>query len=133
MNNPRKINSTLLRYILIAGGTLSVALGIIGIALPVLPTTPFLLLAAFLFARSSKTLHHWLMNHRIWGNYLRNYTLGKGIPMGIKVWAITVLWATILMSAFFAIDNTWVSMLLVAVAAGVSLHILTIRILKKDK
>ncbi len=132
MSQPTKFISPLVRGILIMSGILLVVFGVIGIIMPVLPTTPFLLLAAYFFARSSNTLHQWLMNHHIWGNYLRDYTGGKGIPLGIKVWALTLLWVTMLATVFFVISNFWVKILLVAIAAGVSLHILMIRTLKKD-
>jgi uncharacterized membrane protein YbaN (DUF454 family) len=69
-----------IRILLVIAGTLFVGLGIIGIFIPVLPTTPFLLLAAACYARSSRKFHEWLLNNRWFGDYIRNYLQGKGFP-----------------------------------------------------
>jgi uncharacterized membrane protein YbaN (DUF454 family) len=76
-------------------GIFALVLGIVGIFLPLLPTTPFLLLASACFARGSKPLHNWLLNHRVFGEYLRNFEEGKGIPLKAKVVATTLLWASL--------------------------------------
>ena len=73
--------SLILRYVLLAIGWLSVALGVIGIFLPVLPTTPFLLLAAACFARSSPRFYQWLVEHPRLGPWIRDYLDGNGGPM----------------------------------------------------
>jgi len=132
MTRNQKYNSPLIRYLLIIIGSISVALAVLGIVLPVLPTTPFLLLAAWCYARSSTRFYVWLMTHRLWGKYLRDYTSGKGVPRSIKVWALTLLWAAILGSAFLAVDKIWVRVLLIVIAVGVSIHILKIRTLKSS-
>lgn len=132
MTRNQKYNSPLIRYLLIIIGSISVALAVLGIVLPVLPTTPFLLLAAWCYARSSTRFYVWLMTHRLWGKYLRDYTSGKGVPRSIKVWALTLLWAAILGSAFLAVEITWVRILMIVIAIGVSIHILKIRTLKSN-
>ncbi|MEI8132046.1 MAG: YbaN family protein, partial [Leptolinea sp.] len=76
-------------------GTICVIFGVIGMALPILPTTPFLLLAAFFYARSSKRFYSWLMTNRIFGEYLRNFREGRGIPLRQKVIVIGIFWLTI--------------------------------------
>ena len=131
MKETKKYSSPLVRALLITAGSISVGLGVLGIVLPVLPTTPFLLLAAWCYARSSTRFYVWLMTHRLWGKYLRDYTSGKGVPLRVKIWALTLLWAAILSSAFLAVEITWVRILLIAIAIGVSAHILKIRTLRK--
>jgi len=69
------------RVALIVVGTISTALGILGIFVPILPTTPFLLLAAACYSRSSQRFYDWLLNNKYFGNYIRNYLEKKGIPL----------------------------------------------------
>ena len=85
----KKIVNKYLRWLLISAGTVSVLLGILGIILPLLPTTPFLLLAAASYAKSSEKFYNWLINNRFFGNYIRNYREGKGIPLRVKISAIS--------------------------------------------
>jgi len=125
-------HSRLIRYLLIALGSVSVGLAVLGIFLPILPTTPFLLLAAWCYARSSERFYVWLMTHRIWGKYLRDYTSGKGVPRRLKMWTLTLLWAAIFVSAFLVVETTWVRVLLIAIACGVSIHVLKIRTMKNE-
>ena len=115
------------RGILIVAGCTALGLGILGIPLPVLPTTPFLLLAAWCFARSSERLHRWLLTNRLFGGYIRDYTEHRGIPRRVKVYILVLLWGTILSSAIFAVDAWWIRILLFAVAAGVTVHVLRIK------
>ncbi len=110
----------------IAGGSLSVALGAIGMFLPVLPTTPFLLLAAVCYARSSPRLHRWLLHNRWFGAYIRNYREGRGMTRSHKTAVLLLLWLTIGSSAVFAIQLWWVRLLLAVIAVGVTFHILKI-------
>ena len=117
--------------ILLAIGTLSLAIGIIGIVIPLLPTTPFLLLAAACYAKSYDRFYNWLMNNRIFGNYIRNYRAGKGIPIKTKIYTLALLWITILFSAFFIITILWIQAVLIIIAIGVTIHILTIKTLGK--
>ncbi|MFW5793040.1 MAG: YbaN family protein [Bacteroidota bacterium] len=112
-------------------GILSFLMGMLGIALPLLPTTPFLLLAVWCYARSSEKLYYWLVYHRVFGEYIRNYRDKKGIPLRIKVGVLVLLWATISFSAFFAVEIIWVRILLMIIAIGVSIHILKIPTLKR--
>lgn len=108
---------------MIATGTFLIGVSIIGIFVPVLPTTPFLLLAAALYAKSSRRFYNWLINNRILGRYIKNYREGKGIPLKIKIIAISILWITIGYSAIFAMDILWVRILLILIAIGVTIHI----------
>ena len=103
------------------------AIGAIGIVLPLLPTTPFLLLAAACYIRSSPRFHQWLMNNRVLGCYIRDYCSGRGIPLRAKVFTLSLLWLTIGYSAIFVVEMTWVRVLLAAIAVGVTVHLLAIR------
>jgi len=122
-----KISNRLVKWLLIIVGTFFVGLGIIGIFLPILPTTPFLLLAAACFARSSRRFYNWLLNNRWFGNYIKNYREGKGVPLKVKVLSISLLWITIIFSAFFWVSILFVRFILILVAIGVTIHILSIR------
>lgn len=108
-------------------GTFFLALGIIGIAIPLLPTTPFLLLAAACYLRGSARMHNWMMTNRYFGQYLSDYQAGRGMPLRVKVATISLLWAIIVLSAVFATSNTIIRIGLLVVAAGVTLHILTLK------
>lgn len=88
------------RTLLAIGGCISLALGVIGAFLPLLPTVPFVLLAAFCFAQSSTRLHSWLINHRLFGRIIKDFEAGNGIPRRVKVRAITLLWASMVLSAW---------------------------------
>ena len=124
--NKRIVTNIFLRYLLIAFGTIFLILGIIGIILPLLPTTPFLLLAAACFARSSKRFHSWLLNNKWFAPYIKNYQKGKGIPLKVKIMAISFLWITILTSVYLFIENYLIEILLLVIATFVSIHILLI-------
>jgi len=123
----------LFRGVLVVTGTLSVALGIIGIFIPLLPTTPFLLLAAYCYARSSRKLYNWLMNNKWFGSYIRNYYEGKGIPLKAKLLSVSFLWLTIGFSTYFIVNVLIVRIILVIIAIGVTIHILTIKTLKEGR
>jgi len=122
----KKLNQ-LLRAILITSGTIFLGLGLIGIFIPILPTTPFLLLAAACYARSSQRFYKWLMNNRWFGNYIKNYREGRGIPLKFKTLTISLLWLTILTSIYFVINNFLIEIILIIIAIGVTVHILTIK------
>jgi len=120
-----------IRPLLVTFGTIFVGLGIIGIFVPVLPTTPFLLLAAACYARSSTRFYRWLLNNRWFGSYIRNYRQKKGIPSKVKLLTITLLWLTIGASAIFAVQSLVVRVILVLIATGVSIHVISIKTLKQ--
>ncbi len=115
------------RILLIVAGTLAVVLAMIGVLVPVLPTTVFLLLAAAAYARSSDRFYTWLVTNRVFGAYIRNYREGRGISLRHKLLTMLLLWATIGVSGHYFVDTWWVKLILLAVAIGVSIHIITIR------
>lgn len=120
------------RNLFIAGGLISLALGLLGIPLPLLPTTPFLLLSAWFFARSSERFYHWLIHHRHFGKAIRNYREKGGVDRKVKIWAISLLWISIGLSAVFAVNNCWVRVLLLVIAIGVSIHINSLKTIEPD-
>lgn len=115
--------SPLVRWTLLCVGWLAIALGVIGIFLPLLPTTPFLLLAAACFARSSERFHGWLLNHKYLGAYIHLYLDGKGIPFRAKVYIILVLWITMGFSIYF-VPLLAVKILLAAIGCGVTIYLI---------
>ena len=125
------ISKNILKLILIVSGIISLILGFIGIFLPVLPTTPFVLLAASCFAKSSDKFYYWLINNKIFGSYIKDYREQKGIPLRVKIFAISFLWATILTSFYF-MPLLWVKLLLIIVAIGVTIHLVSIRTKKQE-
>ena len=102
-------------------------LGVLGIVLPILPTTPFLLLAAVCYARSSPRLLYWLNHNRWFGAYIRRYREGLGIPLREKLLTIAMLWLTISVSVVFFVSIWWAKALLVAIALAVTTHLLRVR------
>lgn len=119
--------SPLTRTLLVIAGTISVALGVLGMFLPVLPTTPFLLLAAWCYARGSDRFYQRLLNNRWCGEYIRDYREGRGISSRRKGFAIVLLWLTIGYAAVFAVSAWWAKALLLGIAAGVSIHLLRMK------
>lgn len=112
-------------------GCIAFALGIVGIFLPLLPTTPFLLLAAALWVRSSPRLYAWLLSHRYFGEYIRNFRENRAIPLRAKVFSIVLMWAAMLYCIFGILAGWWWAQLaLLAVAIGVTWHILSFATLR---
>lgn len=114
----------MIKIILRIVGTISLILGIIGIALPVLPTTPFLLLTAYCYLRSAPAWHKRLLESKHFGPYIRNFQENQCIPVRIKVYSISMLWITICISCIF-VSILWVRLLLLGIAVGVTWHILS--------
>ncbi len=130
-NNRSPILNPWIRLLLIIAGTVSVGLGIIGMFLPLLPTTPFLLLAAACYARSSQKLYGWLLYNKWFGKYIRNYLQRNGIPLKLKIWTISLLWLAIGTSAIFAVELLVVRVVLVVIAICVTAHLLYVPTLKE--
>ena len=103
-------------------GCVAVALGVLGIFLPLLPTTPFLLLASACFARGSSRLHNWLQTNRVFGKYLRDYENGKGIPLRGKLWILVFMWGSMSYSVWRT-DLPYVRMLVILVGCCVTIYL----------
>lgn len=112
-------------------GSISLVLGVIGILMPVLPTTPFLLLASFCYLRSSEKLYNWLINHHVFGPYIYNYLTYKAIPKKTKIGAIIFLWCSLILSSII-ISSLHIKIFLFLIGIAVSLHIITLKTLSKE-
>lgn len=115
------------KALLIFAGTLCVGLGVLGMFLPLLPTTVFLLLAAYCYSRSSEKFHNWLVNNRLCGSYIRNYKSGRGISVRQKVSTILTLWVSIGFSMWMLSGRFWLSLLMVAIALAVTMHLVMLK------
>jgi uncharacterized membrane protein YbaN (DUF454 family) len=124
----------IVRAIFFAVGTLSLVLGAIGIVLPLLPTTPLLVLAVACYCRSSERMTKWVLTNKYFGSYIRRYREGKGIPIKTKLIAITILWITIGYSAFFIVNRWWiVQLILFAIAIAVSAHLIRLPTYRENR
>ena len=120
------------RYFLIAVGWLSIALGVIGIFLPILPTTPFILLAAWCFARSSDKFHQWLRNHPKLGLIVRSWEDGKGIPRKVRNRVLLLLWFSLISSSLI-IGRPWAAGMLGFIGICVTAYLLHLPVLQQDE
>ncbi|HEX8189356.1 MAG TPA: YbaN family protein, partial [Pyrinomonadaceae bacterium] len=100
------------RALLVAAGSACLALAVLGVFLPLLPTTPFLLLASACYVRSSERLHGWLMGNRLLGGYIRNFKERRGVPLRAKVTTVALLWLPLLYSVY-RLDVFWLELALV--------------------
>ncbi len=113
-------------------GGIALVVGIIGIFVPLLPTTPLLLLAAALWVRSSPRLYNWLLSHRRLGAYIRNYRESRAIPLRVKIISVTVMWLSMLYCIFWVVERWWWAQILLGIVAiAVTWHILSFKTLKK--
>lgn len=115
------------KYFYLVSGVILVAIGVIGIFLPVLPTTIFLILASACFVKGSPKANEWLRNHKILGMYLKNYQDGTGLTLKAKVINIFLLWSMILISAFLFTEEIYIRLILIAIAIGVTIHLVMVK------
>ena len=121
-----------MRIFLIIVGSVSLVLGVLGIFLPMLPTTPFLLLSAAAWVKASPSLYEWLINHRVFGEYIRNFREYRAIPLRVKIISVSLVWLTIGYCIFAVVDEWWWAQVLMALlATAISWHILSFATLKK--
>jgi uncharacterized protein len=119
------------RLLLLATGFVAVGLGIAGLVLPVLPTTPFMLVAAACFARSSPRFHRWLLRHRTFGPIVAEWEGHRAIPWRTKLWAIALMSATLAMSITFFVKPPWLRVVLAAF--GLVLAVWLYRVPSRDR
>jgi uncharacterized membrane protein YbaN (DUF454 family) len=120
-----KISEKTRKTIYVILGSISLVLGTLGIFLPLLPTTPFYLLTAWLYMQGSEKLYCKVMNNKYFGTIVRSFQEDKSVPLRTKVITVSMLWVTILLSAFLAISAWWLRLLLFAIAIGVTIHVLS--------
>lgn len=119
-----------MKILLTVIGSIAVALAVLGLFLPLLPTTPFLLLASACYVRGSERMHRRLLDNPVFGEYLRNFEAGKGIPRRAKLIALTLLWASLL----FSIQQFRIvplQIVLAAIGTAVSIYLLKMKTLDK--
>ncbi|MDR2475153.1 MAG: YbaN family protein [Bacteroidales bacterium] len=114
------------KNIFITLAVICIVLGAIGIVTPVLPTTPFLLAAAYLFSRSSPKMHKILVEHRVFGKYLSDYFNNKPISVRQKAISIFFVWSGLGLTFYFADLHCWIVYLLIFIGIAVSIHISTL-------
>lgn len=119
------------RIAFITLGIMSLILGIVGIVLPVLPTTPFLLLSSYLFLRSSDSLYNWLIDHPVLGFYIKSYIKYRAVERKSKIIAILLLWTTMGISNYL-VDKSFVKVILLLIGLGVTTHILMLKTLTPE-
>ncbi len=115
------------KYFYLISGFLLVAIGVIGIFLPLLPTTIFLILASICFLKSSPKANDWLRNHKVLGGYIDNYQNKTGLTRNSKIANIITLWTSISLSAFLLTNELYIRIILLAIAIGVTVHLLMIK------
>ncbi|MBP3679707.1 MAG: YbaN family protein [Bacteroidaceae bacterium] len=119
-----------MKYILIVLGSLSLVLGVIGIFLPLIPTTPLLLLSAALYIRSSEKLYLWLINQKHLGAYIRNFRENKAIPLRAKIISVSMVWISLSYCAITISESVIIKIIFLLLATAISLHILSYKTLK---
>ncbi|RCW66950.1 YbaN family protein [Saliterribacillus persicus] len=120
------------RILWIIGGSLSIGIGLIGIVVPILPTTPLIILGGFCYGKSSPRLHNWLLENKYFGKYLKDYHQGKGVPLRIKLFAVTIVWTSMLFT-LLVIPLIAVKILMLLIATWVTYFIFTSPLLKSKK
>lgn len=113
-------------------GTLSLGIGMIGVLIPVLPTTPFLLMASFCYLRSSKRMYNWMLNHKVFGSYIYCYMKHRGISQKAKNGTLIFLWSTLLLSMML-IPGWQIKIILAIVGVAVSTHIMLLKTLGEEE
>ena len=109
-------------YILL--GTLSLVLGFLGLFLPVLPTTPLVILAAACYFRGSERLYNWILESKLFGETIQNYRAGRGLTRNTKIRALSLMWIVIMLSVLLFVQNNLIQFSMIAIAAGVSAYII---------
>jgi uncharacterized membrane protein YbaN (DUF454 family) len=126
------LSDKLKRRLFVIAGSIALAIGVIGIIMPVLPTTPFLLLAAICYMRGSQRLYNALLCNRFIGSYVRNYLEGRGMSLKMKIWTLSLLWAAIVCTAVLVTHSLIIRIILAFVLIGVTIHIILIKTVKNN-
>ena len=127
-----RVSGKMMRGVYIVVGTIALVIGAIGLFLPVIPTTPLVILAAACYYRGSDRLHNWILSSRWFGETVKNYQEGRGLTRDTKVRAISMMWAMILISAWFFVSNLFVRVAIICVAIGVTVYLIKLPTLEKN-
>lgn len=120
------------RKFLLMAGSISLGLGVVGIVMPVLPTTPFLLLTAYCYFRSSRRLYIWLISHGIFGAYIYSYMKYKAIKKSARIGALCFLWGMLVLSMII-IWNPYITLILLGVGTGVTIHLFKLNTMNDEE
>lgn len=126
------MSGRLWKLLLVTCGTFCVALGVIGIFLPIMPTTVFLLMAAACYARSSERFYQRLVNQRFLGSYIRNHREGRGMKRRDKTVTLVLLWIGIGATIIWSLDALWGRLVLLGIATAVTVHVAKIPAFRPD-
>ncbi len=124
---------SLRKWLLISVGLFSLGLATAGIFLPLLPTTPFLLLAAACFIRSSDRLYRWLIGHRWFGTHIKNYREHRAVSPRLKIGTLILLWGVMGYTALRVVELPIVRILLLLIALAVTIHVLSLKTLSQEE
>ena len=127
-----RVSGKMMRGIYVIVGTIALVIGAIGLFLPVIPTTPLLILAAACYYRGSERLHAWILSSRWFGETIKNYQAGRGLTRDTKVRAIFLMWTTIIISAWFFVSNHFVRVAMIGVAIGVTVYLVRLPTLERN-
>lgn len=114
-NQWRKTNLSMLKIFLITLGTISLSIGVLGVFIPGLPTTPFLLITASLYIHSSNSLYSKLINNKVLGVYIRNYSINKGLTKRTKIYSLLLMWIMISISIIFVLQDFYQKILIITI------------------
>jgi uncharacterized membrane protein YbaN (DUF454 family) len=127
-----RVSGKMMRGIYIVVGTIALVIGAIGLFLPVIPTTPLVILAAACYYRGSERLHEWILSSKWFGETIKNYQAGRGLTRDTKARAISMMWAMILISAWFFVSNLFVRVAMIGVAVGVTVYLVRLPTLERN-
>jgi len=113
-----------MKLLFLSLGFLSLGFGILGIFLPVLPTTPFVLLAAYFFGKSSARFHQYLLNHKVFGPTIKDFNEKKVLKRKTKIIALLTMWAVLISSVFFFMPYWWAKVIVLLIGAGVTIYLI---------
>ena len=128
----KKPKSKIVKYLLYLSGFLFLGLGILGIFLPILPTTPFLLLAASVFMHTNRNIYVWMFNNRWFGKQFRSYVKNKSVSKTVKVSSLFILIFTMFYSIIFVVDLLWIQILLLIILVAVATHIFKLKTIDEE-
>lgn len=130
-DNNNKVTSSVKKGIYFIVGSISLAAGVLGVFLPVIPTTPFILLSAWCFFRSSEKIYEWVISNETFGPTIENYQEGRGITKNTKIRAIVMMWLAISASVYFFISNMYLIAFLYLIAILVSIYLYRLPTMKE--
>ena len=116
-----------MKYLLNLCGLILVFIGLVGVIVPVLPTTPFMILAAYCFIRSNKKLYTWVTTNRIFGKKVSQFFEKRGITLRAKIVSISTMWFMCVISFYFTYPKIWAVILIPVLAVAGTIIIISIK------